>query len=59
MQTARDERLHELTLAYINKSQLQKKRLADGGSGGDARHLFGDDGFVTLLRSVAACVSDF
>lgn len=24
MQTARDERLHELTLAYINKSQLQK-----------------------------------
>lgn len=24
MQTAKDERLHELTLAYINKSQLQK-----------------------------------
>lgn len=24
MQTVRDERLHELTLAYINKSQLQK-----------------------------------
>lgn len=24
MQTARDERLHELTLAYIDKSQLQK-----------------------------------
>ena len=24
MQTAKDERLHELTLAYIDKSQLQK-----------------------------------